>query len=651
MRVVYSRWDGTQIPLTLEATEVFDALSEELIAHGDLDGVLRRALQMGITTPSGKRVPGIRHMLEQLRTKKRELLASKDASGIVADILSKLQDVIALERAALDRDDSPEADERALQLDLLPEDPAGRIRELMHYPFVSPQAERAFQELMEELRSQTIGRLLKGLESALANPDPAEMERARNAMHALATMIEQHDAGEELNPSFEEFMENYGDLFPGNPSSLEELLEELVQSMAAWASLMASLDPSQRQELSDLLEELLGDLDLSWAASRLGQALSGRLSNLTVHGFSFEGTDPLGLGEALDLMAELGELDGLERQLSGLTSPNALDGLDFEKIARLLGPEAADALAQLSTMTESLQTAGLLDKDGAGARLTPKALRRLGQRALEEVNRSLAKERQGEHQSTSIGTGQEREGTTQRWLPGDPLNLNIGATVSNAVKRNGPGVPVRVSPEDFEVDETSGLARVATVLALDLSLSMPMRGSFVPAKKVAMAMQALISSKYRGDFFAMVGFSDIAREIKPRELPEATWDYVHGTNMAHALAVSRGLLASQRGTKQVLLVTDGEPTAHLTSNGEVFFNYPPARSTIEATLLEVRRCTNAGIKINVFLLDPSPLLHSFMAFVAKINGGKVFVTDPEDLGRFVMVDYLENRRSFLGRSA
>jgi len=651
VRAVYSRWDGTQVPFTLEATEVFDALSEELIAHGDLDGVLRRALQMGIRTPSGRRVPGIREMLERLRNKKRELLASKDGSGIVADILSKLQDVIALERATLDAEDTPEANERALQLDLLPDDPAGRIRELMHYSFLSPRADRAFQQLIEDLRNQTVGRLFEGLKSALSNPDPAEMERARGAMHALATMIEQHDAGEELNPSFEEFMESYGDLFPGNPSTLEELLENIVQSMAAWANLMQSLDPSQRQELSALLDQLLSDLDLSWAASRLGEALSNRLSKLTTRNFSFGGSDPLGLGEALDLMAQLGELDGLERQLSGVTSPDALDGLDFDEIARLLGPQEADALRQISKMTESLQAAGLLDKQGSEPRLTPKALRRLGQRALEEVNRSLTKERQGEHQSSSPGTGQEREGTTQPWLPGDPLNLNIGATVSNAVKRNGPGLPVRVAPDDFEVDETSGLTRVATVLALDLSLSMPMRGSFVPAKKVAMAMQALISSKYRGDFFAMVGFSDVAREIKARELPEATWDYVHGTNMAHALAVSTELLASQRGTKQVLLVTDGEPTAHLTADGEVFFNYPPARSTIEATLLEVRRCTNAGIRINAFLLDSSPLLHSFMAFVAKINGGKVFVTDPEDLGRFIMLDYLENRRSFLGHSA
>jgi uncharacterized protein with von Willebrand factor type A (vWA) domain len=192
------------------------------------------------------------------------------------------------------------------------------------------------------------------------------------------------------------------------------------------------------------------------------------------------------------------------------------------------------------------------------------------------------------------------------------------------------------------------LTRSATVLMLDVSLSMPMRDNFLPAKKVAMALHALITSQFPRDYFGLVSFGRVAREVKPELLPEMSWDFEWGTNMQHALLLARKQLSRQTGTKQIIMVTDGEPTAHI-QNGEPFFSYPPAAITIEETLKEVMRCTRDGIRINTFMLDESYYLRSFVEQMMRINRGRAFFTTPDTLGDYVLVDFLDHRRK--GRRA
>jgi uncharacterized protein with von Willebrand factor type A (vWA) domain len=457
-------------------------------------------------------------------------------------------------------------------------------------------------------------------------------------------MLEQRERGEPLDPSFEEFMERFGDMFPG-AGSLDELLEQLAERMAAAEAMWRSMSPEQRNQLRQLAESLMEDMDLRWQVERLAGNLQRAFPEAGwQQSYGFTGEGPLGMAEATDLASQLGQLDRIEEMLQSAASPAALAEVDMDEVRRHLGDDAARALDRLSKLTKTLQDAGLIEQQGNRTELTPKGVRRLGQRALSDLFSQIAKDRVGDHKATWSGMGHDREETTKPYEYGDPLNLHLSATVHNAVRRSGVGVPVRLTPDDFEVVETEALARSATVLAVDLSMSMPMRDNFVPAKKMAMALQTLISSRFPRDYLGIVGFSEVAHEIKPDQLPTAMWDYVYGTNLQHALLLARRMLAHQHGTRQIIVVTDGEPTAHIDASGEVEFSYPPKPETLRRTMAEVVRCTRAGIAINVFAIDLERTQFPFVEQIARINGGRTFYTSPDSLGGYVLVDFLQHRR-------
>jgi uncharacterized protein with von Willebrand factor type A (vWA) domain len=294
-----------------------------------------------------------------------------------------------------------------------------------------------------------------------------------------------------------------------------------------------------------------------------------------------------------------------------------------------------------------LEEAGLIENKEGRFELTPRAIRKLGQNALNELFRKLAQDKMGTHQLDRTGVGHERDYDTKPYEFGDPFNLNIERTVRNAIRRRGGGTPVELLPEDFEVERTEQLVKSSTVLMLDLSLSMPMRDNFLPAKKVAMALHSLITSQFPRDFMGIVGFSEVARELKAEQLPEVSWDFVYGTNMQHAFVLSRRMLAKETGTKQIIMITDGEPTAHILDNGEPFFSYPPVRETVDATLQEVARCTREGITINTFMLDANSYLQEFIERLTQMNRGRAFFTTPETLGDYVLVDFIEQKRQLM----
>ena len=272
-------------------------------------------------------------------------------------------------------------------------------------------------------------------------------------------------------------------------------------------------------------------------------------------------------------------------------------------------------------------------------------MRRLGQNALGDLYQRLIRDRTGRHDLDRDGIGHERDFATKPYEFGDPFNLHIERTIRNALVRNGSGIPVDLDPEDFEVERTESAVQAATVLMLDLSLSMPMRDNFLPAKKVAMALHSLISSRFPQDYLGVVTFSEVAREIRPERLPEVSWDYVYGTNMQHGFVLARRMLGNQNGTKQIIMVTDGEPTAHLTDDGYPLFSYPPSPETVERTLLEVQRCTRDDIRINVFMLDATPYLTRFIEQVTRMNGGRAFFTTNQSLGDYLLVDFVDHRRT------
>ncbi len=471
-----------------------------------------------------------------------------------------------------------------------------------------------------------------------------DMSRIKDMLAGLNRMLEQRQVGEE--PDFDEFMKSFGDFFPENPRSLDELLEVMAQRMAAMAQMMNSISPEQRAQLEELAQELLADMDLGWQMDQL----SGNLRNLFPEmgweqSREFTGQDPLGLTEAMQMFEDLADMDRLEQMLSGATSPGALAEVDTDRVRDLLGDQSAESLQRLAEMARLLEEAGLVENTEGQMTLTPRAVRRLGQNALGDLYQRLIRDRTGRHDLDQDGIGHERDFATKPYEFGDPFNLHIERTIRNALVRNGSGTPVDLHPEDFEVERTESVVQAATVLMLDLSLSMPMRDNFLPAKKVAMALHSLISSRFPQDYLGVVTFSEVAREIRPERLPGVSWDYVYGTNMQHGFMLARRMLGNQNGIKQIIMVTDGEPTAHLTDDGYPLFSYPPSPETVERTLLEVQRCTRDDIRINVFMLDATPHLTRFIEQVTRMNGGRAFFTTNQSLGDYLLVDFVDHRRT------
>lgn len=657
-RFTYSRWDGTQKGFDLDADSLFEELTDDLLYHGDINSALRRLLQQGMTDRNGERMQGLKELMERLRQQRQERLDRSDLGGVYQEIADALDDIVDEERHAIEnatRDAERSGDERRAEaarnaaedrnfrLDMLPDDLAGKVRELSAYEFESAEAAQRFEQLMDQLRQQLMQQTVDQMSSAMQNMTPEAMQRMKDMMAALNEMIERRANGED--EQFDQFMEQFGDFFPENPQNLDELLEQMAQRMAAMQAMLNSMTPEQRAQLQQLSDQLLDDMDLRWQMEQLGQNLRSMYPQMNWgQSYEFEGSDPMGMSQAMQTMQELGELDRLENLMRNATNPAALAEADMDRVRDLLGDDAARSLERLAELTKMLQDAGLIDNKEGRLELTPKGLRKIGANALKDLFEKLTKDAGGQHQLNRLGQGHERTYDTKQYEYGDPFNLDLQRTIRNAVRRQGSGTPVRLDPEDFEIERTEHLTRSSTVLMLDLSMSMPMRDNFLPAKKVAMALHSLISSQYPRDYLGLIGFGETARVLNPEQLPEVSWDYAYGTNMHHAFTLARQLLARQSGTKQIIMITDGEPTAHIMSNGQVFFNYPPVYETVEATLREALRCTRENIRINTFMLDADHGLRSFVEKLTSINRGRAFFTNNETLGDYVLVDFIEHKR-------
>jgi uncharacterized protein with von Willebrand factor type A (vWA) domain len=665
-RFTYSRWDGTQKGFDLDADGLFDELTDDLLYHGDVNSALRRMMQEGMRDRNGERLQGLRELMDKLRQQRQERLDQFDLGGVYSEIADELNDIVDEERHAVDNATKAaerSGDERRAQtardaaadrnfrLDMLPEDLAGKVRELQAYDFESAEAAQRFEQLLDKIREQLMQQMVDQMSGAMQNMTPQDTQRMKDMMAALNEMIEKRERGED--PGFEQFMEQFGDFFPENPQSLDELLEQMARRMAAMQAMMNSMTPEQRAQLQQLSDQLLEDMDLRWQMSQLGQNLQSMFPQMGwEQGYQFEGSDPMGMGQAMQTMQDLGDLDQLENLLRNATSPTQLAEADMDKVRDLMGDDAAKSLQRLAELTKMLEEAGLIEQKEGRLELTPKGLRKIGANALRDLFDKLAKDKVGQHQMDRLGQGHERTYETKTYEYGDPFNLDLHRTIRNALRRNGGGTPVKLSPDDFEIERTEHLTKSSTVLMLDLSLSMPMRDNFLPAKKVAMALHSLITSQFPRDYMGLVGFSETARVLTAAQLPEVSWDFVYGTNMQHGFLLARQLLAKQSGTKQIIMITDGEPTAHITPRGDVFFNYPPVPETIEATLREVIRCTKDNIRINTFMLDANSYLKSFIEKLTSINRGRAFFTTPETLGDYVLVDFIEHKKQLArGRGA
>lgn len=657
-RFTYSRWDGTQTGFSMEADEVLGELTDDLLFHGDLNAALRRMMREGMVDREGNRIEGLREMMDKIRRRKREIEESGDLGGVYSEIADALRDIIDEERHAVEnsvRDAEASGDERRAQnardaamerqfrLDMMPDDLAGLVRELQSYDFESKEAERRFEEMLDKLRQQMMQQVVDQMAEGMQNMGPEDIARMKDMMAALNEMIDKRERGED--PGFEEFMERFGDFFPENPRTLDELLENMAQRMQAMQDFMNSLTPEQRSQLQQLSDQLMEDMDLNWQMQQLGQKLSQMFPQQGgQQGHNFRGEQPMDMQSAMAAMMEMGQLTDMENMLQQAANPAQLSEIDLDKVRDLLGEGSARSLERLAEMTKVLEEAGLVHRKEGRLELTPRGLRAIGNNALREMFARISRDKFGQHRTPQEGSGHERTYDSKPYEFGDPFRLDLQRTIRNAIARQGTGTPVRLTPDDFEIERTEHTSRASTVLLLDLSFSMVQADRFVPAKKVAIAMHSLIQSQFPRDFLSIIGFSSIAYPLKPEELPEVSWDREYGTNMHHAFALARKQLAGQPGTKQILMITDGEPTSHITDEGYPLFTYPYIEESVEYAMREVMRCTRDNITINSYVLDASGALRRIIEQMTQINKGRAFFTSADDLGDYMLVDFLENRR-------
>jgi uncharacterized protein with von Willebrand factor type A (vWA) domain len=644
----YSRWDGTQKFDDLDAGDVLDALSDDLMNYGDLNAALQRLLRWG--SPN---MPGLEQLLKQLREQRERELGRYNLDSTVEQLRQQLQEVIDTERSGIERrlnEAAPEAKklleriarQRSDQLDVLPDDLGGRVKGLRNYEFMDDEAREKFENLMQQLQKQVTNQMFQGIKGSLQQMQGQDLSRVRDMVRELNKMLEQRMEGR--SPDFNGFMERYGDMFPPGINSLDELLEHLQRQMAQMQSLLQSMSPEAREELRQMMDALLQDDSLRLELARLSGFMQAMMppSELSER-YPFFGEDPLSMGEAMGLMERLQQMDRLESQLErGSFRP---EDVDRSLAEQLLGNEARQSLDQLRRVTDVLEKAGYVERKGRRMELTPRGMRRIGQSALRDVFDQLKKTRMGAHQLWRGGLGQDASDELKVYEYGDPFLLDLKETLFNSVVREGPKVPVKMQPKDFIVHRTEHLTQASTVLMIDMSRSMFLRGCFLAAKKVAIALDSLIRSQYPRDSLYVVGFSNYAVELKPQTLPQlALNDYVYGTNMQHGFQLARSLLAKHRGNRQIIMITDGEPTAHLEDNGRAQFAYPPTYKTIQQTLREVRRCTLDRIVINTFMLERGPYLTEFINQMTRINKGRAFFVSPDRLGEYILVDYVTGKQ-------
>ena len=645
----------------LDLDEVLALLADDYLESGDLDDAMDRLLREGFVTREGERIEGLRELLERTRKQRRELERQTDPDGEMQryrDWLDAIEMIEDNELRELLRDAESSDDERrqevtrdlveqkAMQRDLMSDRLPERLTSYQHYEFISSEAREQFEQLVSELEQDVLNTYFENNKEFLSRPDPEALERTRDMMDALSTMIEQERRGERLDPTFDDFMAKFGDFFPG-AENLEDVVRAMAERAAAAEAMFNSLSGEQRGELRSLFERMMGNMELSSSLNRLVANLRHATPDLDwTRAHRMRGNGSSSFAEAASVAEQLGELRNLEDFLGRANAAQGLPEVDVESLRRNLGEDAARHVARLQKALQGLKEQGFVDRHGAHLSLTPKGVRQIGQAALRSLFAQLRNSPAlGVHREATVARGGDREETSKPFEAGEAFALHLPATLRNAIIRGGPGTPVRLHPDDFEVEEYEATRRCATVFAIDLSLSMAMRSNLVPAKKMVLALTQLIRSKYPRDFVAVVGFGETAQELRIEDIPALSIDYAYGTNLQHALALSRHLVRNERGERQFVVVTDGEPTAHLLDNGEPFFSWPPVRETLDKTMAEVLRCTKAGITINTFALDIERSQFPFVEQIARVNGGRTFYTSVDDLGSYVLDDFVRHRRA------
>jgi uncharacterized protein with von Willebrand factor type A (vWA) domain len=665
-RFRYGPWHGGPDPLAppYDVRAALDEIGRDVLEGRALRDSLRELLRRGM---DGR--PGLDQLAERARRMRRRLRRRGDLAGTLERVREALDHAMDTEREQLTAEPGEDARLAEMELETLPDDVAGAVQALSEYGWHSPEAASEYQSILAMLRSEVLDAQFAGMKQALSG-DPDAMKAVRDMLADLNALLAAHARGEDTTDRFADFMERHGELFPEQPSTVDELIDSLARRRAAAGRLMASLSPEQRDQLSRLMSEAMSDPDLAFEMAQLADNLRslrpGMDSERPVD--MRPGGQPLGYSDAVGAVAELADLEALERQLSASELGGTLDDVDVELLERALGSSAVRDVEALRELERELERQGYLSRGDDGLRLTPRAVRRLGESALKRVFQQLSASGRGDHDDRHTGSADELTGLTRPWVFGDELPLDAARTVGNAVRRSAlqthAGMPgggpagashparadgrprgVHLAVEDFEVAETERRASAAVALCVDLSFSMVQEERWGPMKQTALALSQLVATRFRQDALQIIGFNIAARRLTPVQLADAEPDWVQGTNLQHALMLAgRHVRRHPDAEPVVLVVTDGEPTAHLGPGGEPEFMWPPAAATVRATVAEVDELARYGATLNFFLLGDDPRLARFVDAVGRRAAGRVFTPDVGRLGEYVVADYLRARR-------
>ncbi|MEV4598233.1 VWA domain-containing protein [Amycolatopsis sp. NPDC049253] len=642
----YGPWHDGPDPLAPPADlrDALDEIGRDVMAGASPRSALEELLRRGT-----ERTSGLDELTRRLWQRRSEIQRRHRLDGTLQEVQQLLSEALTAERRELFPDPDDEARFREAQLDALPPGTAAAVRELSEYDWRSSEGRQKYEQIRDLLGREALDARFQGMKQALQNAGPEDVEQVNQMLSDLNALLQAHAQGaDDIDERFAEFMNRHGEFFPENPRNVEELIDALASRAAAAQRMLNSMSAEQRAELAELSQQAFGDPRIAQQLSALDAALQALRPGEDWAGSErFRGQDPLGLGEGAQAMQDLAELDGLAEQL-GQAYPGArLEDIDMDALQRQLGPDAGVDARRLSELERELRRQGLFERAADGTlRLSPKALRRLGETALSDVVNSL-RGKTGERETESAGAAGEPTGSSRPWRFGDMQPWDVPRTVRNAVLRSTSlgSRAVTLDVEDVEVIETEHRSRAAVALLVDTSWSMVQEDRWLPMKRTALALHQLISTRFRNDALQLITFGRYAMKVDLPELVglEGTWE--QGTNAHHALLLAGQHLRRHPDAQPVvLMVTDGEPTAHLEPDGEAVFDYPPDPRTIYKTLSEVDRIAKMGASVTVFRLGEDPRLEAFVDTIARRSGGRVVAPDLDGLGAAVVGDYLRNRR-------
>ena len=647
----YSRYTGGPDPLAppVDLREALEAIGQDVMEGTSPRRALSELLRRG-----SKNMPGADRLAAEANRRRRELLQRNNLDGTLAEIKQLLDDAVLAERKELARALDDDARFGELQLDALSPSPAKAVQELAEYDWRSSEAREKYEQIKDLLGREMLDQRFAGMKQALENATDEDRQRVNEMLDDLNNLLDKHANGEDSQQDFDDFMAKHGEFFPENPRNIDELLDSLAQRAAAAQRFRNSLSEQQRAELDQLAQQAFGSPSLMNALNRLDAHLQSARPGEDWEGSQrFSGDNPMGMGEGAQAMADIAELEQLAEQLSQSYSGASMDDVDLDMLARQLGEDAAVDARTLAELERALMNQGFLDRGSDGQwRLSPKAMRQLGQAALRDVAQQLSG-RHGERDTRRAGAAGELTGATRPWQFGDTEPWNVTRTVTNAVLREaGMGerpLPVRITVDDVEISETETRTQAAVALLVDTSFSMVMENRWLPMKRTALALNHLVSTRFRSDALQIVAFGRYARTVTAAELTGLEGVYEQGTNLHHALALAtRHLRRHPNAQPVVLVVTDGEPTAHLEDFGgegsSVFFDYPPHPRTIGHTVRGFDEVARLGAQVTIFRLGSDPGLARFIDQVARRVGGRVVVPDLDGLGAAVVGDYLSAKR-------